>query len=53
MITNIFFEKAKEGWKLIKSLEKLNLCMYMDDMKFFGENEEELEIFIQTIKIFQ
>ena len=34
-----------------KSLEKINKLMYMDDIKIFGKNLKELEIFIQIISI--
>ena len=40
------------GYTPTKSLEQINLLMYMDDMKLFAKNEKELETLIQTIRIY-
>ena len=34
------------GYKFTKSQEKINPLMYMDDIKLFAKNEEELETLI-------
>ena len=44
--------KCTEGYKLIKSQEKINPLMYMDDIKQFTKNEKELGTLIQTIRIY-
>ena len=44
--------KCKAGYKLRKSLEKINDLMYMDDIKLFPKNEKELETLIHTVRIY-
>ena len=38
-------------YKLIKSQEKNNHIIYMDDIKLFCKNENELETLIKAVKI--
>ena len=40
------------GYKLSKSQEKINYLMYMDDIKLFAKIEKELEILIQTVRMY-
>ena len=40
-----------EAADLLKSQEKINNLMFMDDIKIFAKNEKELETLIQTIRI--
>ena len=46
------FRKCTEDYKFIKSQEKINHIMYMDNIKIFAKNEKELETSIQTIRIY-
>ena len=49
---NYILKKCTAGYKLSKSQEKINLLMYIDDIKLFAKNEKELEILIQAVRIF-
>ena len=40
------------GYKLIKSQEKINFQIYMDNIKLCGIREKELELLIQAVKIY-
>ena len=40
------------GYKLTKSQEKINHLMYRDDIKPFVKNQKELDILIQTKRIY-
>ena len=42
--------KSTAGYKLSKS-QKINLLMYMDEIKLFAKNEKELETLIQTVRM--
>ena len=44
--------KCTAGYKLSKSQDMMNDLMNMDDIKLFAQNEEELEIIIQTVRIY-
>ena len=44
--------KCEGGFKLTKSPEKINHLMYMDVIKLFFQNENELETLIQTMNIY-
>ena len=44
--------KYTGGCKFTNSKEKINHQMFMDDFKLFAKNEKELEILIQTMKIY-
>ena len=44
-------KKCTGKYKLTKSQEKINLLMYMDNIKLFAKNEKELETLIQSVRI--
>ena len=44
--------KCTGGFKFTKSPEKINYLIDMDDIKIFARNEKELEILIQTKRIY-
>ena len=52
MLLNHILRKCTAGYKLSKSLEKINHLMYEDDIKHFAKNEKELENLIQTVRIY-
>ena len=52
MTFNYALKKCTGGYKFIKSQEKINHVMYMNDIKIVAKNEKEPEILIQTIKIY-
>ena len=52
MPLNYILRKCTVGYKFSKSQEKINHLMYMDDIKPFAKNEKELEIIIQTVRIY-
>ena len=43
MPLNHILRKCTVGYKLTKSLEKINHLMCMDEIKLFGKKEKELE----------
>ena len=45
-------KKCTAEYKLSKSQEKINYLMYMDDIKLFAKNEKELQILIQSERIY-
>ena len=51
-LLNHIIRKCTRSYKFTKSSEKINHFMYMDDIKLFAKNEKELEILIQTIRIY-
>ena len=52
MPLNHILRKCTVGYRLSKSRGKINLLMYMDDIKLFAKNEKELETPIHTVRIF-
>ena len=52
MPLNHILWKCTAGYKLSKSQEKINHLMYMDDIKLFANNENELETLIHTERIY-
>ena len=52
MPLNHILRKCTAGYKLIRSQQKVNHLMYMDDIKLFAKNEKELEILIHTVRIY-
>ena len=51
MPLNHILRKCTAGFKINKSLEKINHLRYIDGIKLFAENEKELETRIQTVRI--
>ena len=52
MPVNHIPRKCKAGYKLSKSQQKINILMYMDDIKLFAKNKKELETLIQSVRIY-
>ena len=52
MPLNHILRKCIAGYKLSRSLEKINHMMYMDDIKLFAKNEKELETLIHAVRIY-
>ena len=52
MPLNHILRKCTAGYKLSRSQEKVNHLMYMDDIKLFAKNENELETLIHTVRIY-
>ena len=52
MSLNHILRKCIAGYKLCRSLEKINHLMYMDDIKLFAKNEKVLETLIHAIRIY-
>ena len=52
MPLNHILRKCTAGYKLSRSLEKINHLMYMNDIKLFVKNEEELETLIHAVRIY-
>ena len=47
---NPIFKKCIGSYKYIKSQEKINHLMYMDDIKQFDKNEKELVTLVQAVR---
>ena len=52
MPLNHTLRKCTAGYKLSRSQEKFNHVMYMDDIKLFAKNENELEALIHAVRIY-
>ena len=52
MPLNHNLRKCTAGYKLHKSLEKINHLMYMDNIKLFIKNKKEPETLIQAVGIY-
>ena len=52
MLLNHMLRKCTTGYKLSRSQEKINHRMYMDDIKLFAKNENELETHIHAVRIY-
>ena len=52
MPLNHILRKCTAGYKLSRSLEKINHLMYRDDIKLFAKNEKELETIIHAVRIY-
>ena len=52
MPLNHIFRKCAAGYKLSRSLEKINHLMYMDDIKLFAKYEREMETLIYAVRIY-
>ena len=51
MPLNHLLRKYTEDNKLLKSQEKINHLMYMDDIKVIVKKDKDVETLIQTIRI--
>ena len=51
MPLNHILRKSTAGYKLSKSQKKINLLMYMDEIKLYAKNEKELETQIHAVRI--
>ena len=52
MPLNHVLRKCTARYKLSESQEKIDLLMYMDDIKLFAESEKELETLIHAVRIY-
>ena len=52
MPLNHILRKCTARYKLSRSQEKINHLMYVDDIKLFAKNENELETLIHAVKIY-
>ena len=52
MPLNHILKKCTAGYKLSRSQEKINHLMYMNDIKLFAKNENELETLIRAVRIY-
>ena len=52
MPLNHILRKYTAGYKLSRSQEKTNHLMYIDAIKLFVKNEKNLEILINTVRIY-
>ena len=52
MPLNHILRKCPAGYKLSRSQEKINHLMYLDDIKLFAKNENQLETLIHAVRIY-
>ena len=52
MPLNYILRKCTAVLKISKSQEKINHLIYINDIKLFAKNERDLEILIQTMRIY-
>ena len=48
----MILNKAKEGYSLGKDRAKLNHLLFMDDLKLYGKDKNQLDSLVQTVRIF-
>ena len=48
----LILRKCKEAYKFSNSKERINHVLYMDDLKLYGETEEDLDSLMQSVRIF-
>ena len=49
---SMLLNKAKEGYSLGKDRAKLNHLLFMDDLKLYGKDKNQLDSLVQTVRIF-
>ena len=49
---SIILNKAKEGYSLGKDRAKLNHLLFMDDLKLYGKDKDQLDSLVQTVRTF-
>ena len=49
---SLILKKAKSAYEFLGSKEKINHLLFVDDMKLYCCNENELDWLVQTIRIF-
>ena len=49
---SIIINKSKEGYSLGKDRAKLNYLLFMDDLKLYGKDKDQLDSLVQTVRIF-
>ena len=50
---SVVLREAKQGYTFARPQpEKVNHLLYMDDLKLYGKNKNELESLVQTVRIF-
>ena len=47
---SIILNKAKEGYSLGKERAKLNHLLFMDDLKLYGKDKNQLDSLVQTVR---
>ena len=52
MLLNQILRQFTGGYKLIKTQEKINHLMYIDNIKLFAKNDKELETLILAVRIY-
>lgn len=49
---NFPLKKYKLGYKLLKSIEKINRLLFMDDLKVYSANDQKLDMLVRIVKQF-
>ena len=49
---SIILNKVKEGYSLGKDRAKLNHLLFIDDLKIYGKDKDQLDSLVQTVRIF-
>ena len=52
MPLNHVLRKCTAGYKLSRSQEKINLLIYMNDIKLFAKTEKELKTLMHAVRIY-
>ena len=48
----VILHKLESAYQFSSNKEKMNHFLFMDDLKLYAKNENGLESFIQTVRIF-
>ena len=48
----LVLRKMRGGYRLAKDVTPINHLLFMDDLKLYGANKDQLDSFIQVVRIF-
>lgn len=53
MLLTSALRQTKASYEVKKRSGKINNLLFMDDLKLFAKNEDQIDTFVSTVKFFQ
>ena len=53
MLLTSALRQTKASYEVKKKSGKINNLLFMDDLKLFAKNEDQIDTFVSTVKFFQ
>ena len=53
MLLTLALRQTKASYEVKKRSGKINNLLFMDDLKLFAKNEDQIDTFVSTVKFFQ